>query len=117
MRSSFSSFSSIAVMNLYRAAYSRSDFAADCLTLSLCCSENTNFSFKILFLASFSLSFLILASSLVLEVSSPPFASATLSLYQRRTMALLAELSTEDMELKTLLPENVAENGGFWAEP
>lgn len=51
----------------------------------------------------------------VVKVS--PFASATLSLYQRRTMALLAELSTEDMELKTLLPENVAENSGFLAVP
>ncbi len=51
----------------------------------------------------------------VVKVS--PFCSANLSLYQRRSMAVLAELSTDDMELKTLLPENESENSGFLAVP
>ena len=40
-----------------------------------------------------------------------------MTLYQRNTKALVAELTTRDIELKTLLPENEPQSSGFSAAP
>ncbi len=45
-----------------------------------------------------------------------PFARGTLVLYRRRNGERVAELKSGHVELKTLLPENLPEGGGFLAE-
>jgi hypothetical protein len=50
-------------------------------------------------------------------VKMTPFAKGSVTLYRRSTMELIAELTTQDMELKTLLPENTADSMTFAAIP
>jgi hypothetical protein len=50
-------------------------------------------------------------------VKSTAFAKAVMTLYKRGSMEVIAELSSDAVELKTLLPENLAEGQGFWVAP
>ncbi|PTQ89033.1 hypothetical protein [Agitococcus lubricus] len=50
-------------------------------------------------------------------VKATPFAQAKLTLYSKTNMATIASLTTQSMELRTLLPENLAEGYGFWVDP
>lgn len=49
-------------------------------------------------------------------VKATEFAQGTLTLYKRSSMAVMAELHSASIELKTLLPENIAEGQGFWQQ-
>lgn len=50
-------------------------------------------------------------------IKTTPFATGTMTLYQRNSKKLVAELTTRNFELKTLLPENESQSSGFSAEP
>ena len=50
-------------------------------------------------------------------IKTTPFATGTMTLYQRNSKKLVAELTTRNFELKTLLPENEPQSSGFSAEP
>lgn len=50
-------------------------------------------------------------------IKMTPFAVGAVTLYRRGSMELITELTTHDMELKTLLPENHPESSDFWIAP
>lgn len=50
-------------------------------------------------------------------VKATPFAHARLTLYQRASHQIIAELHSTSMELKTHLPENLPGGYGFWIDP